>query len=151
MNLLLWRHAEAEDTWPDMERRLTPRGEEYARRIAEWIRDRVPGDLRVLSSPALRCRQTAETLGRPVEIDKRLAGESDPARILLAAGWSGNEIPSETTVVAVGHQPLLGQTAAFLLSGLDTAWSVEKGALWWLAHGKNGRVALRAAISPELA
>jgi phosphohistidine phosphatase len=151
MNLLLWRHAEAEDTWPDMERRLTPHGEEHARRIAEWMRTRIPGDFRVLSSPALRCRQTAERLGCAVEIDKRLAGESDVARILLAAGWSGNETPSGETLVAVGHQPLLGQTIAFLLSGNDAAWPVEKGAVWWLTRGKGGRTALRAVISPELA
>ena len=34
MELLLWRHAEAEDGFPDAERRLTPRGEQQAQRMA---------------------------------------------------------------------------------------------------------------------
>ncbi|MDR1162812.1 MAG: histidine phosphatase family protein [Candidatus Accumulibacter sp.] len=146
MNLLLWRHAEAEDTWPDSERRLTERGEEHARLVAGWIRKHVPGDLRVFSSPALRCRQTAETLGCAVEVDQGLDAGSDVAQILLAAGWNA-ETPG--TTVVVGHQPLLGQTAAFVLSGREIAWSVAKGAVWWLSVGKGGRVTLKALIAPE--
>ncbi len=34
MDLLLWRHAEAEDGTPDLKRKLTPRGEKQARQMA---------------------------------------------------------------------------------------------------------------------
>ncbi len=37
MDLLLWRHAEAEDGDDDLKRRLTARGEKQARTMATWI------------------------------------------------------------------------------------------------------------------
>ena len=38
MDLLLWRHAEAEDGDDDMKRRLTERGLKQAQTMAAWIR-----------------------------------------------------------------------------------------------------------------
>ncbi|WP_204271061.1 histidine phosphatase family protein, partial [Escherichia coli] len=63
MDLILWRHAEAEVIAPgqdDLQRALTPKGERQARRMAAWLNHRLPATTRVLVSPALRCRQTAE-------------------------------------------------------------------------------------------
>ena len=34
MDLILWRHAQAEDTLPDLERQLTPLGRKQAARMA---------------------------------------------------------------------------------------------------------------------
>jgi hypothetical protein len=60
MDLLLWRHAEAEDGEDDAEaedgeddlkRRLTERGQKQARAMAKWIRERQPKDLRIIVSP----------------------------------------------------------------------------------------------------
>ncbi len=36
MELILWRHAEAEPGEPDLGRRLSAKGEKQARRMAEW-------------------------------------------------------------------------------------------------------------------
>jgi len=41
MDLILWRHAEAEDTFPDPSRRLTPRGRKQALKVAGRIRQGV--------------------------------------------------------------------------------------------------------------
>lgn len=60
MDLLLWRHAEAEDGFPDLARKLTQRGEKQAQQMAEWIRQHAPKNLRIVASPALRCQQTAQ-------------------------------------------------------------------------------------------
>ena len=46
MDLLLWRHAEAEDGSPDARRRLTARGENQARQVAEWLLAHAPDTLR---------------------------------------------------------------------------------------------------------
>ena len=62
MDLLLWRHAEAEDGFPDETRKLTPRGEQQAKQMAKWINKHAPKDLRIIASPALRCQQTALAL-----------------------------------------------------------------------------------------
>ncbi|HSO07654.1 MAG TPA: histidine phosphatase family protein, partial [Pelomicrobium sp.] len=63
MDLILWRHAEAEDGVPDLARKLTPKGVKQAKRIAKWLRPRLPADTRVIVSPARRALQTAEALG----------------------------------------------------------------------------------------
>jgi broad specificity phosphatase PhoE len=56
MDLLLWRHAEAEDGEDDLKRRLTDRGEKQARVMAKWIREHQPKDLRIIVSP--RCARS---------------------------------------------------------------------------------------------
>ena len=35
MELILWRHAEAEDGYPDLERALTEKGHEQAKKMAD--------------------------------------------------------------------------------------------------------------------
>ena len=42
MDLILWRHAEAEDGVPDAKRKLTPRGRKQAKQIARWLKQRLP-------------------------------------------------------------------------------------------------------------
>ena len=110
MDLLLWRHAEAEDAIPDAKRRLTLRGEKQARQIAAWLKENGPADLRVIASPATRCQQTAETLGLPFETDRRLSIEGDVAALLAAVNWPDGD--KTGAILVVGHQPTLGQTAA---------------------------------------
>src|SRR3954452_13252336 len=54
MDLILWRHAEAEPGEPDLGRRLTPKGLKQAARMAEWLDARLPDTCKILSSPAER-------------------------------------------------------------------------------------------------
>lgn len=130
MDLLLWRHAEAEDGYPDLKRKLTARGEKQAAQMAQWIKTHAPTDLRILVSPAIRCQQTAKALGLPFETDPRIGTDSNAERLLTAAGWP--EGKNASAVLIVGHQPTLGQTAALLLSGTEDDWTVKKGAVWWI-------------------
>ena len=65
MNLILWRHADAEDGAPgrpDDARRLTARGEKQAKRMAAWLKGQLPERAQVLVSPARRAQQTAQAL-----------------------------------------------------------------------------------------
>lgn len=136
MDLLLWRHAEAEDGFPDLKRKLTQRGEKQAQQMAEWIRKHAPKNLRIIASPALRCQQTAQALGLPFETDKRLGTDSNASNLLAAVNWpdGDNENMGKSAVLVVGHQPTLGQTAALLLSGTEDNWTIKKGALWWFSN-----------------
>ena len=54
MDLLLWRHAEAEDGEDDLKRRLTERGRKQARIMAKWIGEHQPRDLPIIVSPWVR-------------------------------------------------------------------------------------------------
>ena len=65
MDLLLWRHAEAEEGENDLTRHLTRRGEKQAQAVATWLNKRLPKNLRILASPATRAQQTASALDLP--------------------------------------------------------------------------------------
>jgi phosphohistidine phosphatase len=158
MDLILWRHAEAgdniADTDPeaDLERPLKPKGERQAERVAEWLNRFLPETTRVLSSPALRCVQTAEALGRRVKRMDALGPDGSVEGLLAAARWPDSKEP----VLVVGHQPTLGMVAAYLMAGdsarLGEPWSIKKGSVWWLRHRPRedrGEVVLVAVRSAE--
>ncbi|MSQ20237.1 MAG: hypothetical protein EXR39_11960 [Betaproteobacteria bacterium] len=87
MDLLLWRHAEAEDGANDLARKLTKRGEKQASRVASWLLERLPEQVLLLSSPAVRTRQTAVALGKPFDVEERLAPGRSLADLIAASGW----------------------------------------------------------------
>lgn len=131
MDLILWRHAEAQEQsadGSDLSRLLTPRGEKEAARMGAWLDGKLPDTARILCSPALRCEQTATALGRKFRIRQELAPGALPQALLEAAQWP----TSRQTVVLVGHQPTLGQTIAQLLGLQAGECPVRKGAAWWL-------------------
>jgi phosphohistidine phosphatase len=148
MDLILWRHAEAEDGVPDLERRLTAKGRKQAERVAQWLLQRMPARFLLLSSPATRAQQTAEALGVPIKTDRTLAPGAAPAAIVKASGWPA----SKGAVIVVGHQPDLGRVVAYLL-GASGSVSVKKGALWWVSNrvrDETDQVVVRAVMSPDL-
>lgn len=152
MELILWRHAEAEDGGPgtpDAKRRLTARGDKQAHDMAKWLRPRLPKKLKVLVSPAVRTQQTAHALALPFEVEPRIAAGADAADLIAASGWPGHA----GAVLLVGHQPTLGRLAALLLAGAEADWSIKKGAVWWLSRrSRQGedQTVLRAVINPDL-
>ena len=148
MNLILWRHADAEDGAPgppDDARRLTARGEKQAKRMAAWLKGQLPERAQVLVSPARRAQQTAQALTKKFDTTDDVGTGSGPESILKAAGWPDGD----RTVVVVGHQPTLGQAAALALEGRPADWSLKKGAIWWLESRDRGDVVVRAVLAPE--
>lgn len=152
MDLILWRHAEAEDGTPgqpDSKRRLTPRGEKQAHDVAKWLRAHLPKKTRILVSPATRTQQTAHALTLPFELEPKIAVGAEVADLLGATGWPEHS----GTLLLVGHQPTLGQLAALLLSGTEDDWSVKKGGVWWFtrrSREENAQTILRAVMNPEM-
>lgn len=149
MDLLLWRHAEAEDGDDDLKRRLTERGEKQARLMAGWIQRHQPKDLRIVVSPAVRTQQTAEALKLPFETNRKIGSDACVSELIAASGWPH----AKGGVLIVGHQPSLGRMVSLLLAGQEAEWSIKKGALWWLSNrvrrGETQTV-LRAMIPVEL-
>jgi phosphohistidine phosphatase len=153
VDLVLWRHAEAEAGEPDEGRKLTAKGEKQARRVAEWLHNRLPDNARILSSPARRAQQTAQALAqafhRKLKTLDALSPSASPEEMLDAIGWTAGK----GTLVVVGHQPALGRLASFLLAGRERDWPIRKGGVVWISHREsNGDTepVLRAAIAPEL-
>lgn len=137
MDLILWRHAEAEEGpesgWTaaqDMERSLTSRGEKQATRMAGWLDRQLPEGARILVSPARRCEQTVLALGRKYKIRPELGPDATPEELLELVQWPSAKGP----ILVVGHQPMLGQTIARLLGLQESECPVKKGAIWWLRN-----------------
>jgi phosphohistidine phosphatase len=148
MDLILWRHAEAEPGLPDLGRRLTAKGLKQAERMGHWLDRHLPETALVLASPADRAQQTALALKRRFRTVDELAPGAPVAAVLAAAKWPDAREP----VVIVGHQPTLGEVASFLLTGEEAGWSVKKGAAWWLTNRDRAgpsAVVLRAVIGPD--
>ena len=102
--------------------------------MAEWLNRFLPDSTRVLVSPALRTRQTAEALDRMFRTVDQLAPGASHAQALDAARAGPT---AASRCCWWGHQPMLGQLAAYLMGGPATLdggpWAVRKGAAWWAA------------------
>ena len=142
MELILWRHADAEEGADDMARRLTAQGERQAEAMAAWLRRHLPGSYTLLASPAVRAQQTAAALGAPIVTERSLAPGALPPMIIEAARRR------KGLVIVVGHQPDLGRTAAEMAGRAEADWHIEKGAIFWLAGGTPARI--KAVLSPDL-
>lgn len=148
MDLILWRHAHAEDLSlgrADGERMLTAKGRHQARDIARWLAQRLPADGRVIVSPAQRAQETAAALGTPFRTEEAIGTGAEGREVLETIQRS-----DAAFLVLVGHQPALGEVAAYLLAGRWLPWQVPKGAAWWLAtDGRAGSASLMAAMNPK--
>lgn len=140
MEIILWRHADAEPGADDLARKLTPRGEREAAAMARWLRAHLPANYALVASPAVRARQTAAALQAPA-IEDALAPGASVAAIRKAAE------KHKGLVIIVGHQPDLGRAAA-QFCGASSEWSIEKGAIFWIAGGMPCRI--KAVLSPDL-
>jgi phosphohistidine phosphatase len=149
MELILWRHAEAEDGYPDHERALTEKGHEQAKKMAAWLNPRLPKDTQILVSPAKRAQQTADALGLPFTTLPEIAPGGSPQDLLKAANWD----TSKGSVLVVGHQPTLGLAAAIAMTRKTHFWCVKKAAIWWIAsriRAEDEQAIIRAVVSPDM-
>jgi phosphohistidine phosphatase len=146
MDLILWRHADAVEGVPDHARELTAKGVKQSAKIAAFLQQHLPDQLRILVSPAVRAQQTATALTSHFTLAPTLSPGASAEAVLHAARWP----ESGGTVLVVGHQPTLGEVAAHLLGCKDTSLSIKKGSLWWFS-GREGadQVTLRLVLTPE--
>jgi phosphohistidine phosphatase len=149
MELILWRHAEAEDGYPDHERALTEKGYEQAKKMAAWLKPRLPKDTQILVSPAKRAQQTADALGLLFTTLPEIAPGGSPQDLLKAANWD----TSKGSVLIVGHQPTLGLAAAIAMTRKTHFWCVKKASIWWIAsriRAEDEQAIIRAVVSPDM-
>ena len=153
IELILWRHADAEEGWPDVKRQLTELGRDQARQTASWLKARIPGKFWLLSSPAERARQTASALTDDIRIDERLIPGAGLGDYSMAAEWPDGPQGCPGVLILVGHQPILGALASQLLTGQDYGWVVEKSGIWWFSAREpqaRGDTVLKAVMTPAM-
>ena len=135
--LLLFRHGIAAerakpsddlraDLKADGERALTAVGQSRSRAVAVQLLRLGLGVDRLLSSPLVRARQTAEIavaagLASRLELDGALAPGGDPLPLVLASRCP--------RLMLVGHEPDLGQLACRLLGAPAGAIQLKKAGL----------------------
>jgi phosphohistidine phosphatase len=131
MKVFLLRHGTAEDGADDFARRLVEKGRAQARQVAELLARMGARPDRILTSPLVRARETAEELvrrlgGRPAEIvvEDRLA----PGHPLAAMAAALVEVEARA-VLAVGHEPSLSRLAGYLTGAEGLRLDLRKGGL----------------------
>lgn len=148
MDVLLWRHAEAEEGPDDFARPLTERGKKQAASVAAWLSA-------ASAAPAARHRQSDGTHlpdGRSAWPAVSGHGKHRPGKRHTGPARRHRLVPARGSVLLVGHQPGLGHLASLLLAGQESDWSIKKGSLWWLARRvREGepQTVLRTVISPD--
>ena len=125
MRLSLLRHGIAADRdgqeyANDNERPLTPKGERRMRRIGKGLQAVGLAYDRILSSPYLRAKQTAEIVAQVmsapegVMLAETLAPEGNPRQLIEALR---SEHRDRQDVLLVGHEPYLSRLISTLLTG----------------------------------
>lgn len=149
IDLLLWRHAEAEAGSDDLARPLSAAGHKQAERVARWLKRHAPKGIACYASPARRTQETLTHFTDAFTVEEAIAPGSTTSQVLAFLKW-----PNPTrSLLLVGHQPWLGESAAFMLVGAPLAWSFPRASLWWFRIRKYHPrpVQLRAVIHPDLA
>jgi phosphohistidine phosphatase len=137
MNLYLLHHgiaASAEETAPDGERPLTAKGIKRMRKGARGLRRLGVSFDAILTSPLARARQTADIVAEALGLQAHLSviETLQPDNSIEELLSSLSEYENREHLLLVGHEPLLSDTAAFLLTGKKTAaldLAFKKGSL----------------------
>ncbi len=127
MDCVLFRHGIAveRDEWggSDADRPLTERGATRVAQAAVGLKRFDVQPTHVLSSPLIRALETAKIVHRTLRVRAaiRIVDEllpDAPSNRLLSIL---HDLPPESCVLCVGHEPHLGMTASVLLSGRSSA------------------------------
>ena len=125
--LLVLRHGKSDWTGrtPDVERPLAPRGRKATTRIGRWLREGGLLPDRVLSSPALRARQSAERVCRAAGLEG-VRIDCEPA-IYEASLDTLLEVlatlpPRTARALIVGHNPGFEELVRHLGAGSLAQW-----------------------------
>lgn len=149
MDLILWRHAEAEDGIDDLARALTPKGRRQAQQMAQWLKAQLPDAVRIVVSPAVRTRETADALAMPYAIDPQIAPDCSAEQMLAASGWPHGH----GLVILVGHNPAISVVATRLAGAAASPVAMRRGAAWWFTcdtAASPSSVMLKTMMTPSL-
>ena len=159
MDCVLLRHGIAveRDEWEgsDADRPLTERGKKRVIQVATGLKRLGVKPTDVLSSPLIRAIETAKIahhslqVSSAVQIVDALLPDAAPARLLSIL----HNLPAESCVLCVGHEPHLGMLASVMLVGKpSTAFPFKKAGACLIelpVHAKPGHGILRWWMPPS--
>lgn len=125
-------HADA-SLWPDDSARpLTRDGRKRFRRVVELVASRGFNPQLVITSPLVRCRQTANLVAegvarRPEVVEREELLPGSDLDLLLA--WTEREASQHNQVAWVGHSPDVGRIAGELISNHHPHIHFAKGSI----------------------
>ena len=158
MDCVLLRHGIAveREEWEgkDVDRPLTEKGKQRVREIAAGLNWLEVQPTHVLSSPLIRAIETAKIahsslrVRSAVQIVDELLPDAPPDRLLAIL----HDLPLESCVICIGHEPQLGMVASVMLSGKpSTAFPFKKAGACLIElsiPAKPGRGVLRWWLTP---
>jgi len=159
MDCLLFRHgiAVAREEWEgkDVDRPLTEKGKRRVREVAAGLRRLDVRPTVIYASPARRAVETAHLLhgllasSTLMQLRDELLPEAPPTQVVSLM----QDLPPESCVICIGHEPQLGMAASVLLSGRASASFPLKKAGACLIElsipAKPGRGVLRWWLTPS--
>ena len=159
MDCLLLRHGIAveRDEWEglDGDRPLTEQGATRVAQVAAGLNRLDVQPTHVLSSPLIRAIETAKIVHRSLRVRsamhlvEALLPDAPPHRLLSIL----HNLPPESCVLCIGHEPQLGMAASVLLSGrASAAFPMKKAGACLIElpiQLKPGRGVLRWWLTPS--
>ncbi|HLP76123.1 MAG TPA: phosphohistidine phosphatase SixA [Candidatus Paceibacterota bacterium] len=135
MKLYILRHGEAAEhgdpRFKENERPLTPKGIQRIKQLAHSLREMEISFDKILSSPLVRAKQTADIVARgmtkPVDTTDALTPSGSMKNLIEQVAMIR---PVPRGVLLVGHEPYLSGLVSFLCLGTaDLPVKLKKGAL----------------------
>lgn len=159
MIIYILRHGIAEERRAgraDEKRTLTVEGRAKLTRVLKRARAAKVSPSVILTSPYVRAVQTAEMAAKLLGCKKKvvrteaLLPSSSPEQV-----WGEiRGLRNQSAVMVTGHEPLLSQTASYLLGEQRTIIELKKGALAAIevsGSGKTPEGVLRWLLTPKMA
>jgi phosphohistidine phosphatase len=155
VKLYVMRHGPAEeqaDSGIDADRALTSAGRDRVRGVAKALLDAGEGPVTIITSPLVRCVQTAEIVAIAAKIGDH--GGTVEARRELAPGAEYAKLAGELRakprprVMLCGHEPDCSQLYAFLL-GARMPVPMQKGMVVGFSLRDKEDVKLRFVLDPK--
>lgn len=132
MRLFFLRHGSAQErasSLRDFDRALTAEGRAELELIARALVLLDVRPDRILSSPLVRARQTAELVAPALNVEVEIADElSGGADLPVFAALAGR-YPAADSIMFVGHEPDLSEAAAELIGAGSAALVLKKAGL----------------------
>ncbi|MGQ9510036.1 MAG: phosphohistidine phosphatase SixA [Thermodesulfobacteriota bacterium] len=150
MNLYLVQHGEARSEREDPERSLTDLGRDEVLHISRVAKALNLNPSAIYHSTKLRAKETAEILGRTLNIPVLSSEGLNPNDPILP--WVEMISREDQDLMIVGHLPFLNKLASFLLCGDENAGLIlfRYGAIVSLKQKEDKRWAVSWILTPEM-